>query len=103
MLKEFQEATRHTAGSGLPTSITRPLGGGRVRPDSGKPILSQSTRGPFTKSLRLANYVLAWKNGSLVSLGAHCCLLTCWKANNSQLSGMGIHPVFAFLVYCLRR
>lgn len=60
-------------------------------------------RGPFTKALRRANCVLAWKNGSPVSFRAPCCLLTCWRANHSQLSGMETRPVFAFLVYCFRR
>lgn len=84
-------------GSGLPACITRPLRGGWVRPSSGKPILSRSTRGPFTKSLRPANCVLAWKNGSLMSFGAHRCLLTCWRANQSWISGTEIQPFWFFL------
>ena len=44
------------------------------------------------------NRVLARKNSSLASSRAHCYLLTCWRANLSQLSGNGAPPVLLFFL-----
>ena len=70
---------------------------GRVKPNLGKQIRVQSTGGPFTKSPQAMNRVLARKNSSLACSRAHCCLLTCWRADLSQLSGTRTPPVLAFL------